>query len=548
MFASYKGVFGAILFTAVALVLAYGSFSVAFAQTDETLPPVDPAPQGDVVTTDDVPQTTYGRIKVWKHVVGATEVDYSQFSFTVNGGTPFTFEADEDFVYINDLGEGTYTIEEVPVDGYTPTYAEASHGNLDAPTGDCTDIEVANGEISYCRITNTPAPIDDEQENTDTEGQCEFEGHKYDETGTPLMDWVIGLMKFVTYEVDGTNDSFILDEEATDADGYYCLETNGYDGTYGIEGSYSFIYKIYEILEDGWENVSVEMGTNEDVENNTLTIVLEGDIEESETDFVGDGERGVQKIITVDVSEENGYIFADAAFHVDFYNQETDGGNGGGETDEDTYKIFGYVWHDKNENDVWEKEGENLEEDLAGWTVKAVNGTDIRTTTTDENGRYEFNVPAGTWTITEELQNEWNQTLPNEGGHTVVVPAVPEIPAENVIGMIRSFLIPTAYAATISEHGAYDFGVIFKGCVTNCGSSNGGSSGGNGGRKGSKSSSSDTSDDPVPEVLGEATSVLPEGAPNTGFGGTSVSPIASLIALFGMIMSLGLLRRATHVK
>jgi SdrD B-like domain len=422
----------------------------------------------------------------------------------------------------------------------------------------CEDIVATNYGAEEACVYDTSTPVtppltETTEESTTTPGKCEIEGHKYDETGAPLADWVIGLMKFITFDESETSESHILDEEATDATGRYCLEWNGYDGTYGIEGSYSFIYKIYEIIEEGWENVSIEFGPDHDSLVVAHDLDAEGVCTDGEVDgvpcitpgtvdFVNDGDRGAQKIVTIDVSEENGYIIADAAFHVDFYNTETDGGTGG--EDEDTYKIFGFVWHDKNENDTWEKEGESIEEDLAGWTVRAVNGTDVRTTTTDENGRYEFNVPAGSWVITEDIQSEWNQTLPNEGGYTVVVP---EVSTTTLTSMIRSFFIPTAIAATISEHGPFDFGVVYKGCVTNCGSSNGGGSS-SGSRRSSSNGSNDNDSEPAGEVLGEATTVLPEGAPNTGRGGASNTEIVSLIALLGMIMSLGLLLRANHVK
>jgi uncharacterized repeat protein (TIGR01451 family) len=67
---------------------------------------------------------------------------------------------------------------------------------------------------------------------------------------------------------------------------------------------------------------------------------------------------------------------------------------------------------------------------------------------------------------------------------------------------------------------------------------NGGSS--SGGSRTKRSSSSDN--DPVGEVLGETTSVLPVGAPDTGAGGTSSSPLSSLVALFGMLLSVVTLR------
>lgn len=61
---------------------------------------------------------------------------------------------------------------------------------------------------------------------------------------------------------------------------------------------------------------------------------------------------------------------------------------------------------------------------------------------------------------------------------------------------------------------------------------------GGGGSSGSKKKRSTSDSEPIGEVLGESTSVLPVGAPNTGAGGSAPSPVASLIAIFGMLMSL----------
>ena len=121
MLASYRGVFGSIVLSAVVLTLVSfaGGVTDARANSIETLC-VDttalnfedflPCVYPEVVLCEDDSASnfgeegecvyevaSYGRIKVWKHVVDASEVDYSQFSFTVNGGDPITFPADEIF-------------------------------------------------------------------------------------------------------------------------------------------------------------------------------------------------------------------------------------------------------------------------------------------------------------------------------------------------------------------------------------------------------------------------------------------------------------------
>ncbi len=174
--------------------------------------------------------------------------------------------------------------------------------------------------------------------------------------------------------------------------------------------------------------------------------------------------------------------------------------------DENTYRLEGYVWNDANSNDIID-EGEA---DLSGWTVTATNGS-TTVTTTDAEGHYVFNVPAGTWTITETLQSSWSQTFPNAGTHVVTLPEV--------------------VSAT-----PFNFGNVFTGCTTNCGggSNGGGHHGGSGSKKKKTSTSNDTPDG---EVLGAATSVMPVGAPDTGAGGTS--PIAPTLPTLVAILSTG---------
>ena len=202
---------------------------------------------------------------------------------------------------------------------------------------------------------------------------------------------------------------------------------------------------------------------------------------------------------------------------------------GGGDNDPDTYKIQGYVWHDDNVNEIWdglndETEG-NEEAPLAGWTVHITDGETTLSTTTDAAGFYYFNVPAGTWTITEDVQTNWFQT--NQESYVVTVPAVLVVPQEAFLDSIINAIIPTAYAAVIgAPYGDYNFGNDDR---------TGGGGHGGGHRKtpagdvlGAATSS--------PEVLGDQVSAVPAGAPNAGAGSTSpfslgffqVAPVAFL--------------------
>jgi hypothetical protein len=63
-------------------------------------------------------------------------------------------------------------------------------------------------------------------------------------------------------------------------------------------------------------------------------------------------------------------------------------------------------WNDSNHDGIHQ----TSEPGLAGWTIKLSNG---QTTVTDQFGNYCFtNLPAGSYTVTEQNQKGWTQTLP----------------------------------------------------------------------------------------------------------------------------------------
>ncbi len=200
--------------------------------------------------------------------------------------------------------------------------------------------------------------------------------------------------------------------------------------------------------------------------------------------------------------------------------------NTGGGGDEDTYRIQGYVWHDDNENQDWDSEfipeqetTELLEDPLTGWTVNITDGKTTLSTTTDSEGYYYFEVPEGTWTITEVVQDGWGRTT--QESHVVTVPGVLTL-GDSII----NFIIPTAHAAVIGDpYGDYNFG-------NNETRRGGGGGGGNsaGDRDGEVLGDSD-SVTPEPFVLGEQTSAVPIGAPDTGKGGAALEVMGQFLAL-----------------
>lgn len=208
--------------------------------------------------------------------------------------------------------------------------------------------------------------------------------------------------------------------------------------------------------------------------------------------------------------------------------------------EETLYRIQGYVWYDANGNALWdgaedEEEG-NEEGVLSGWTVRITNGEDTRTTTTDEEGYYYFDVPAGTWVITEEVQDDWERTTVES--YEVTVPAeesVEEVPVEeSLVSVLLNSLVPVAHAQvpTPDVYGDYNFGndEVRRG-------------GGGGTRVGDRDGETpegevlgdSDSATPEPLVLGEQVTAVPAGAADTGAGGTSrsleffsVVPVASV--------------------
>lgn len=138
---------------------------------------------------------------------------------------------------------------------------------------------------------------------------------------------------------------------------------------------------------------------------------------------------------------------------------------GGGGDDTDTFIIEGYVWHDANENALWEGFSDANEEDetasttpedsLQGWTVRITNGETTFATTTDATGYYFFEVPAGTWTITEELQDGWKLITPQSASFVVTVP---EVVAESFVDRVFAMFVPTAHAAVVGTFGPFNFG------------------------------------------------------------------------------------------
>jgi len=82
-------------------------------------------------------------------------------------------------------------------------------------------------------------------------------------------------------------------------------------------------------------------------------------------------------------------------------------------------RVCGIKFSDDNGNGRWD-EGEKT---LSGWTITATDaaGKVVAKATTDERGRYCFDLPPGKFTLCEAAQPKWYQTFPVPACHTVVV-------------------------------------------------------------------------------------------------------------------------------
>lgn len=81
-------------------------------------------------------------------------------------------------------------------------------------------------------------------------------------------------------------------------------------------------------------------------------------------------------------------------------------------------KISGYKWEDMDENRAWDKD----EPAKAGWSIKLTGDGKDRTTTTNDQGYYEFtDLVAGDYAVTEDCPAGWVKTCPSANGYIITV-------------------------------------------------------------------------------------------------------------------------------
>lgn len=454
-----------------------------------------------------------GVLKIEKKFASSTTpVPFSNFTFKVTQGTATKLEApfESDGNNSVNIGKGAYSVTENPISGYTASYSAGCSGTIN------------NSENKTCTITNTyNPPVYSQgsygggysQSSYSGYSQASYGGYSQSSYGGGAGTGTIVIEKQTLPNGNQTSFTFNPSWSGTD----FTLTDGAQSTTTGLTAG---TYNVVESLPTNWTQTSVICSDGSPI----TAISLQAN----------------EKVTCVFTNTQDG---------------------GGGNVLK--YLVYGYVWHDKNESDIWEKGQPNPadnEVDLDGWTVQITNGSVAYSTTTDQTGYYYFYVPVGTWTITEVLQAQWNQTFPNNTSHAVVVGNITLAEEQSLFASLMSYIFPNAFAQAPTTYGPYDFGNVFRGGNNYSQGSYGGGSysqgsygggsysqgsygssgsysqgsygGGVGG--GSSSGSKKKKNNPVPQVLGDATSAIPQGAPHTGAGGTA--PVAPVLPTLLAIM------------
>jgi uncharacterized repeat protein (TIGR01451 family) len=438
---------------------------------DDAIDSNDPGCDG---SDDNDESDPLGSLTIIKEVTGEDASVDQVFNFSVTGQDNFVLAATSAPKFFGDLNDGSYTItesEELSRWELESIQCFSDYGSEDQETEADTDQDSENSSVTV-------------NVDLDEDVTCVFT-NEYTPRDSGSNEETITVRKEVTAGSD-TDEAFAFNVS-------WLEENNDFQLTSGTEmesGDLSAdeLYQIEEInLPSGWSLDDVICSSNLDAEKEFSMDEGENDMEL----YLNDGEDVV----------------------CTFTN------------DQDRYEVSGQVWHDADEDSVIDGE----ESVLPGWIVRITNGEGTNLfTETDAEGFYNFNVPEGTWTITEDVQGGWNQTSPvaNSGSHIVTFPEVVE--EMTLLDSVFNLIIPTAHAAVMGGANGLNFGNIQQPSYSQ-GSYGGGGNGRNISLR-DGGDDSDEDDEPEGQVLGEATSTMPVGAPNTGAGGS-----ASSYSLHGMV-------------
>lgn len=288
----------------------------------------------------------------------------------------------------NDLKAGEYTIKEIMQSGWVQT----------APVPDHYTVTLAAGQnIGDRNFGNRRATAEKLGSICGTKFN-DLNGDGRQDAGEPgIPDWQIS--------IGGSADACAT----TDEKGNYCF-TDLKAGE----------YKIHEVMQSGWVQTAPVPS------HYTVTLAAGQNI--------GDRNFGNRHVGT-DTVKPDGPISVDLAIGPGVIMLAEPG------------SICGTKYYDINRNGVRDERGEG-EPVLAGWTI-SISGLVDSTTTTDAQGNYCFTgLPPGTYTVSEVLQPNWQQTAPSSPGHhTVSLEAGQNIGGQN-FGNWRVPGFPSAISGT----------------------------------------------------------------------------------------------------
>jgi hypothetical protein len=378
-------------------------------------------------------------------VVKVADPDTGDFLFTLTGPNPdniatTTIRGSGGFTFEN-LLPGTYSLIETTPEGWSGK-TEVNCGNQNPDF-----LILSPGAQITCYFNNTEYAVINGYKWKDLNADGQF-----DEGEPGLEGWEI----FIDENGDGQldeNESFTT----TDGNGYYQF-INLEPGTYSIcEVEKENWFRSYP-MDSNCQNVEVLAGG--------IGIVYFGNYQKGSIsginfeDLNGNGqfndgeptlsgwtielydETGENLISTTTTNEGGVYIFS--GLKPDTYVVKEILKDGWVQTGAYTYtlpilsgenvaninfgnfklvKVSGYKWNDLDNDGVWDEE----EPALANWEIRATKDEITKTTSTDENGYYEFTFGPeefGEWVISENLQSSWKQTFPtstNNGSYTITI-------------------------------------------------------------------------------------------------------------------------------
>jgi len=370
------------------------------------------------------------------------KIEAVQAGSVVASTTTYADATNGDGYWYLDLDPGTYTIREVLQDGWTQSAPAASTYSVTI----VSDQDIADKDFgNYTTGTITG------NKWHDLDGDGVWDGKGTADAEPILSGWTIQAVQGDT--VVGSTD--------TVADGSYALHL--------APG----VYAIREVLQDGWTQSAP-------APVHTYSVNLTSQATESDVDFgnytsgtvtgykwhdrdsdgawdgrgTADGEVGLAdwtiQAMRGDTVVESTETVADGSYTLDLepgtytirevpkdgWTQSAPSGStytvtvvSQGSTAEKNFgnyangSVTGHKWHDLDADGTWDGKGTaDAEPGLGDWTIQALQGTDVKgTTTTGPDGIYALNLAPGTYTIREVPQDGWTQSAPSGGTYTVTI-------------------------------------------------------------------------------------------------------------------------------